>query len=284
VIWGLLAGLAAAALFGVGAVVQAHAVRRQERRPGGLREFVGVSARDPWTLGVVGAYLLGFLLHVVAIWLLPLYLAQATVAMSLPVTALTSTVIHERVRPVHWWAVALVSAGLVLLSAGSGDPGALFTSTTFAVLLWVSAALLLIAAQTALRFGWSGAVLAALAGHCYSGSAIGVRGAQSAGSLVGVACGLSVAAYGVVAFWLYSVALDRSPVSSASAPLIVFQTFVPALVGVTLLGDGVRSGWSWGIVAGLVLATVGAIVLSGDGISSPVTAPAAGESAGPQAS
>ncbi len=28
------------------------------------------------------AYLVGFLLHAVAIWLLPLYLAQATIAMS----------------------------------------------------------------------------------------------------------------------------------------------------------------------------------------------------------
>ena len=38
-------------------------------------------------LVVVAAYLVGFVLHAVAIWLLPLYLAQAAVAMSLPVTA-----------------------------------------------------------------------------------------------------------------------------------------------------------------------------------------------------
>ena len=94
--WGLVAGLAAAALFGVGAVVQAHAVRRQPNRPHGLWDFVRVSVRDPWTIGVVGAYLLGFVLHVVAIWGLPLYLAQATVAMSLPVTAVTSLVLRER--------------------------------------------------------------------------------------------------------------------------------------------------------------------------------------------
>ena len=78
-------------------------------------------------------------------------------------------------------------------------------------------------------------------------------------------------AYGLVAFWLYSVALDRSPVSAASAPLIVVQTFVPAVVGVVLLGDGVRDGWWPAIVAGLLLATIGAVVLSGDSITSPVT-------------
>ena len=53
--------------------------------------------------------------------------------MSLPVTAVTSLVLHERLQPVHWWAVLLVSAGLVLLSVGSGEPGALFTSAWFAV-------------------------------------------------------------------------------------------------------------------------------------------------------
>jgi drug/metabolite transporter (DMT)-like permease len=268
---GLVAGLAAATLFGVGAVVQAHAVRRQATRPTGLVGFVRVSVRDAWTLAVVAAYLLGFLLHVVAIWYLPLYLAQATVAMSLPVTALTSTVIHERLQRVHWWAVLLVSGGLVLLSTGSGDPGEPVSSAPFAVLLWCGVVVLLLAARVGRH--WSGAVLGGLAGLGYAGSAVAVRGAEAADSLAAVACGASVGAYGLVAFWLYSLALDRAPVSSASAPLIVLQTFVPALIGVAFLGDEIRPGWWPGIVIGLVLSTVGAILLSGDGIASPVNEP-----------
>jgi drug/metabolite transporter (DMT)-like permease len=268
-VWGLVAGLAAAALFGVGAVVQAHAVRRQDQRPHGLRDFVRVSLRDRWTIGVVVAYLLGFVLHVVAIWGLPLYLAQATIAMSLPVTAVTSRVLHERLQPVHWWAVLLVSVGLVLLSLGSGEPGALFTSVWFAVALWAGVVMLLLTARVGVR--WSGPVIATLAGLGYTGSAVAVRGTESATDLVGVAAGLSIGVYGLLGFWLYSVALDRAPVSTASAPLIVTQTFLPAFIGVALLDDGVRPGWWPGIVVGLVLATAGAIVLSGDGISSPVT-------------
>ncbi|MBF4768969.1 hypothetical protein ISU10_14475 [Nocardioides agariphilus] len=268
--WGLAAGLAAAALFGVAAVAQAHAVRRQDHRPHGLRDFVRVSVRDPWTLGVVAAYLLGFVLHVVAIWGLPLYLAQATVAMSLPVTAVTSLVLHERLQPVHWWAVVLVTAGLVLLSVGSGEPGELFTSVWFAVLLWAGVGVLVLAARVGV--GWSGAAIATLAGLGYTGSAVAVRGAESA-DLMGVAAALSVGVYGLLGFWLYSVALDRAPVSAASAPLIVTQTFVPSLIGVVALGDGVRPGWWPGIVAGLLMSTLGAVVLSGDGISSPVNTP-----------
>ena len=266
--WGLAAGLAAAVLFGVGAVAQAHAVRRQEHRPHGLVDFVRVSVRDPWTLAVVGAYLLGFVLHVVAIWGLPLYLAQATIAMSLPVAAVTSLVLHERLQPVHWWAVLLVTAGLVLLSAGSGEPGAVFTSAWFAVALWIGVFVLLLAARVGV--GWPGSVIATLAGLAYTGSAVAVRGTESATDVVGIAVGLSIGVYGLLGFWLYSVALDRAPVSSASAPLIVTQTFVPSLIGVAFLGDGVRPGWWPAILAGLVLATAGAVVLSGDGIASPV--------------
>ena len=68
---------------------------------------------------VVAAYLVGFVLHAVAIWLLPLYLAQALVAMSLPVTALAS---HRRrgrgCTAAAGSAVGVVTLGLVLLSLG----------------------------------------------------------------------------------------------------------------------------------------------------------------------
>jgi hypothetical protein len=141
--WGLVAGLAAAALFRVSAAVaQAHAVRRQPHRPHGLVDFVRLSVRDPWTLGVVVAYLLG--LRPARGWRsghLPLYLAQATVAMSLPITAVTSIVLHEHLRPgATGRPVGLVSVGLVLLSVSSGEPGELFTSVWFAAALcgWAS--------------------------------------------------------------------------------------------------------------------------------------------------
>jgi drug/metabolite transporter (DMT)-like permease len=51
-------------------------------------------------------------------------------------------------------------------------------------------------------------------------------------------------------------------VSTATAPMIVGQTFVPGLVGVLLLGDGVRPGWWSAVATGLVLSVAGAIFLS----------------------
>ena len=268
-ILGLVAGLSAAALFGVGAVVQAHAVRRQDKRSEGLVPFVLRSARDPWTVAVVVAYLAGFVLHVVAIWELPLYLAQATVAMSLPVTAVTSMLLHERLQPVHWSAVVLVSAGLVLLSVGSGEPGPAFTSAWFAVVLWLGVGTLLLASRVGLR--WSGSTLAGLAGFGYAGSAIAVRGAESPLDATSVAAALSVAAYGadrVLA--LLRGARPRPGVGGVGAadrrPDVRARPHRRAL-----LGDGVRDGWWPAIVVGLLLATIGAVVLSGDSITSPVT-------------
>jgi drug/metabolite transporter (DMT)-like permease len=208
---------------------------------------------------------------VVAIWGLPLYLAQATVAVSLPVTAVTSLVLGERLRPVHWLAVGLVSVGLVLLSFGAGEPGELFSSAWFAVGMWAGVVVLLLAARVGVH--WHGSVIAALAGVGYTGSAVAVRGAETADA-IGLAAALTVGIYGLLGFWLYSVALDRTPVSSASAPLIVVQTFLPSLIGVVLLGDGVRDGWWPGIVAGLVLATSGSVMLGGVGVDAPEVAQA----------
>ena len=65
-------GLVSAAVFGVAAVVQAQAVRGFESSPDGLWGFVARSVRDRRTMLVVAAYLVGFVLHATAIWLLPL--------------------------------------------------------------------------------------------------------------------------------------------------------------------------------------------------------------------
>jgi drug/metabolite transporter (DMT)-like permease len=271
---GLAAGLLAALLFGFAAVAQAHAVRRFDTPPGNLAAFVLRSVRDPWTLGVVAAYLTGFLLHAVAIWLLPLYLAQTAIAMSLPVTAMASTLVHERLTPVHWSAIVAVTVGLVLVSAGAGEVGSLVADARFAVAIWVGLGVLALGGWRGVSLG--GGVLGALAGLGYAGSAISVRGVGTPVEPPVVACAAAVGAYGLLAFWLYSLALDRAPVSTATAPMIVGQTFVPGLVGVLLLGDGVRPGWWSAVATGLVLSVAGTIFLSHEaGRRDPVRTPGA---------
>ena len=257
---GLTAGLLSAAVFGVAAVVQAHAVRRHPETPDRLAGFVVRSVRDGRMMLVVAAYLVGFVLHAVAIWYLPLYLAQALVAMSLPVSALAS---HRVEHPLHragWVAVALVTAGLVLLSLGAGDPGSVITTGRFAVALWVAVALLVVASMAGRRL--AGPLLGLLAGLGYAASAISVRGVGTPLETAVVAAALAVPSFSLVAFWLYSLGMHGTAVPSTTASLIVAQTFVPAAVGVAFLGDEVRAGWWPAVAMGLALSIVGALVLA----------------------
>jgi drug/metabolite transporter (DMT)-like permease len=256
---GVALGLLSAVVFGVAAVLQAQAVRGFETSPDGLWGFVARSVRDVRTMLVVAAYLVGFVLHAGAIWLLPLYLAQSLVAMSLPVTALTSHRVEDRLHRSGWLAVGVVTLGLVLLSLGAGDPGEVQTNLRFAVALWIGVAALAVASTVGRHL--RGPVLGMLAGLGYAGSAISVRGIGTPVDTPVVVAGLAVPAFGLLAFWLYSLGMDRAAVPSTTAALIVAQTFVPAAVGVALLGDGVREGWWPAVVLGLLLSTGGAAVL-----------------------
>lgn len=256
---GLVAGLVSAAVFGVAAVVQAHAVRRYGASPTGLLGFVSRSVRDGRMMIVVAAYLVGFVLHAAAIWLLPLYLAQALVAMSLPVTALVSRRVEDALHAHGWIAVGVVTLGLVLLSLGAGDPGRVVTTGTFAGLVWGAVALLCVASMLGRHL--AGPLLGLLAGLGYAGSAISVRGVGTPVDTVVVLAALAVPSFSLVAFWLYSLGMHGTAVPSTTASLIVAQTFVPAAVGVALLGDGVRDGWWPAVVVGLLLSTSGAVAL-----------------------
>jgi len=106
-----------------------------------------------------------------------------------------------------------------------------------------------------------GPLLGLLAGLGYAGSAISVRGLGTPVSPVVAVAALAVPSFSVFAFWLYSLGMHRAAVPSTTAALIVTQTFVPAAVGVALLGDGVRHGWWPAVAVGLVLSTSGAVLL-----------------------
>jgi drug/metabolite transporter (DMT)-like permease len=259
-ILGLVCALGSAAVFGVAAVVQAHAMRVLPDGDLGLRGFVRAALGSWLLLAVVGAYLAGFVLHAVALWLLPLYLAQASISLSLPVTAIVSAVaLHERLALTRWLAVAGVIAGLVLVAAGAGTVQ--HTAPT-ATLVGVGALWLVVLALGArLSLTRSAGVLGAWSGLGYAGSAVTTRGLSADALLFSVLALMIVSALGLVAFWLYSVALGRTDVASSTAPLIVMQTCIPAVVGVVAFGDTVRSGWTVAVIAGLALSIAGAIHL-----------------------
>jgi drug/metabolite transporter (DMT)-like permease len=260
---GLGAAIGSAVCFGIAAVVQASAVRDLGSQGDSLRWLAVHMWVHPPLLAVLIAYLAGFWLHAVAIWLLPLYLAQATVSLSLPITAwVAARRLREPMGTVAWMAVAAVVMGMVLLAFGSGKTGTEGIGTWFVVSLWLLVITLTVAGVGG-RFE-NGVELGALAGLGYAGTAIGVRGVTGTAEseLTRVASAVAVPVLGMLAFWLYSKAMSRGTVAVASSLVIVGQTMIPAFVGLLALGDRVAAGREWAVGVGLVAAMAGAVVLS----------------------
>ena len=249
---GLGAALAAAVLFGVGAVVQAVAVRRH-----GLF--------SPMVAVVVALYLVGWVLHVVAIAYVPLYVAQVGTAVSLAITALVAAwVVGEPLSRLHWWAIVAQVGGLAILALSAGDVGHHDVDPIHAIVLYAGLVVLLAAGIVAVRRTGGGIALGVLAGLAYAGSPIASRPlAEPTPDLATGATLLVIGLYGLLGFWLYSVAMNRISVTAATAPVILLQTLVPALVGILVFSDEVRVGWWPAAVLGLLVSTTGALVLCG---------------------
>jgi len=255
VLLGLSAALAAAVLFGVVAVVQAAAMRRR-----------GLFSRA--MAGVLAAYLVGWLLHLVAIAHLPLYLAQVGVGASLVVTALVAaSVIGEPLAPRHWAAVAAMAVGLGVLAVASGGVGETGFTTGTTVMLYVL--LVLNAVLGLLAWRWdgrlSGVALGILAGTAYGGSPVATRALVDPSLDVArtIAPALTIGLFGALGFVLYSAAMKRASVTAATAPMVLLSTVIPAAVGIATFGDGVRDGWWPPAVVAFAVSVAAGIVLCG---------------------
>lgn len=262
---GLLCALAAAVLFGVAAVLQAAGARRVPLSSGLDPRVLLRILQYPTAVLALVLLLSGFGLHLVAVRMLPLFLAQAGIAVSLVVSALLAVAVFgERLTRLEWSAIGAVFAGLMLLAASSGHVGAYGAP-------WLPAALLGALVVTAVlawpasrnRTTLSSAVLGVLSGFAYAIVGIAARLlpgwtlGELAGSLVTYVLCLS----GLLAFFLYSLALQRGAVTAATTPLIVTQTVAPSAVGLLLLGDGIRPGWIVGAGIGFTLTVAAASAL-----------------------
>jgi drug/metabolite transporter (DMT)-like permease len=251
---GLGAALLAAVLFGVAAVVQAIAARRH-----GLFS---------WLMMLVGViYLLGWGLHLVAIAHVPLYVAQVGIAASIVVTALIAArVVREPLTTRHWVAVAALVVGLALLVGAAGPVGGDLFTTDRTLALYTGFVITLVVGLAAIRMHSErgGVVLGVLAGVAYGGSPIATRSLiEPTWNLQTIAPAFTIGLFGVLGFWLYSLALQRASVTAATAPLVLFETLVPAVVGLAVFGDGVRTGWWPVAILGFTLSTGAALVLCG---------------------
>lgn len=263
----LAAALGAALAFGLAAVLQGLATRHAPDSGHLDPRLLLRLARQPVFLAAVGLNLTGFGLHVAALQSLPLFLVQAVIAASVAVTAVLSVrVFRIPLTGLQWAAVATACVGLALLTpsaetGGSAGPRAGERLVLLAVLLATLAAGAL---AGRLQGAVGAAALGLLGGVGFGVVALAARLLPSLSPLEVVREPLAylLVLAGVVAFLLYSTAMQRGSVTTATAANVVTQTAVPAVVGVALLGDRIREGWGPVAVLGFALALGGALGLA----------------------
>jgi drug/metabolite transporter (DMT)-like permease len=259
----VLAALGAAVAYGVAAILQSVAARRVAATSGVDPRLLLRLIRRPAFVVALALNVGGYALHLAALRSLPLFLVQAAIAGSVAVTAVLSRpVLGTELDSGDRLAVAAAAVGLAVLAAGSAGTENADLGSGGRWLLVGAAVVVAVAGRIAGRVhGHVGAaLLGAVAGLGYAVVGIGSRVLPdlSPGALVGDPAAYAVLFSGVVAFLLYATALQRGEIMTATGPMVVTQTVVPAVVGVVLLADEVRPGWQVPALVGLALAVWGA--------------------------
>jgi drug/metabolite transporter (DMT)-like permease len=270
----LVAGVVAALLYGIAAVMQAVAVRaashRQAANAAGAGVDPGLLVRmlSQWRF-VVSLVIdtLGFVAQLVALHRLPLFAVQAMVAANLAVIAvLSSFVIGVALSWREWALVFGVMAGVGLLGSSAGSEGATQAGTLFKLALIVAMAGLGVAGLVAarLRDPARTLVLGTVAGLGYGVLGIAARVLNGFGplTLMRDPAAYAVIAAGVVSFAFFATALEGGSVTVATAAVVLAETLPPALVGVSFLGDTTRPGLEPAAAAGFGLAVASAVMLA----------------------
>ena len=260
----LLCAVGAMVLFGVAAVLQGLATARVgDVAVLDPRLLVRLASQRTF-LAALALNGLGFVLHVAALQSLPLFLVQAVIAGSVAVTALLSVrVFGVRLARGQWGAVALVVAGLVLLAPTASEGEAVEVGLLAPALLLAAVVLVTSTAVGVRRVpGAAGTVLLGLlAGTGFGIVAVCARLLPELGpALLSSPLSYVLVLAGGTAYFVYSAAMQRGSVTTATAAMVITQTVVPAVAGLTL-GDSVRTGFVPLAVAGFALALAGALGL-----------------------
>jgi drug/metabolite transporter (DMT)-like permease len=282
VLIGVAAALLACVGYGVASVLQAYGARGSAAAGSGHREESVTDTGGPTLRSTIRAALtpafiagmaldvLGFVGSIVAARLIPLFLSQTIISANLVVTAVVGfAVLGVRLRGRDWAAIGTVVVSLCVLGFTAGERGA---GNSLHGLHWalLAAAVVILAGGAALihRLGARAAVAAGLiAGVLYGAMAVAVRVVHgidpfSLHILLADPASWTIAIAGLGGFYLFTVALQLGSVNGAAAALVVGETVVPGVIGVTLLGDTARDGLGWLVAAAFLGAVAGAVAVA----------------------
>lgn len=253
----LLAAFAAMIAYGSASVLQAYAARRASG-PAVLRHpaYLAGLACDGVAWGA----------QVVAMWQLPLFTVQGILAGSLAVTMLIGIpTLGLRPTRLEWLGVALTSVGVGIVSMTAGEGSAVNPGATLRLAL--VATLIVTVIVGALSYRRGGMITqGAVAGVGYGLSALFVRVTMAviaAGGAWYAIPELYLAFLsGGAGIVMYARALEHHRVGPPTALLWVIEVIGPGLVGLALLGDAIRDGWTIPAALAVLAALAGCVVLA----------------------
>ena len=255
----IFAALAAAAGYGGGSVVQAMA----STQAAGLK----VLRRPAYAVGTA-ITLVAWVFSLVALKYLPLLTVQTILASALVVTVLLDrAVFGTRLRRIDVLAALGVTGALAVIALGTGSQSRVATPSWFGFSMLILLLALLVATVVTYRQANS-SVQAVLSGLASAGLAMCARGAHGSGGSSGwIDFLLTPMAWLTIGFAIlssvtFSRAVERGTVGPARALVGVAQVVVPGIVGVTILGDTVRTGWGLTILLAVLVALAGCAVLA----------------------
>lgn len=220
-------------------------------------------AHNPAYIGSLLLDLAGGGLAIVAERSLPLFLVQAIVASGVAWTALGDRVFLKHHLHGRTYAyIGVLLAGLLLLGI-SATPATKPHIDTFLrwFVLSMPFALAGVSASLVRLHGWIGSIgLAFCSGLAFGGTAIVGRTLpfpQPLWHIVFEPFAWALAAYGILAVFLLTLALQRASATIATATMEIAQTLLPTVVGFVLLGDTIGHGLTPVFALGGILALVG---------------------------
>ncbi|MCX5554463.1 DMT family transporter [Streptomyces sp. NBC_00038] len=221
---------------------------------GGLRLMLDLARRPAWLIGIAGV-VAAAIFQALALVNGPLALVQPLFILELPLALLIAIpLLHRRLPSAGWWAVAGVVVGLALLLGAAAPSGA---RDQAAMARWIPALVLCLGAMGVLvalaRPGRPQLLRAAVLGSASAvGNALTAALLKSAtGTLAdnGFVAFLSAwqtygfALTGISAILLLENALQAGSLAASQPALTIGDATVSLMLGITLFGETVRTGW-----------------------------------------
>ncbi|SDO30763.1 hypothetical protein SAMN04515671_0505 [Nakamurella panacisegetis] len=267
-IFGLLCAVLASVCYGSASVLQAVGARRTTTSANlDPRLFIRLLGQLPYVIGI-GLDVIGFVVSVVALQLhQPLFVVQAIVAGNVGVTAAIVAFMGTPLRRAEWLAISGLGLGLVLLALSAGAEKDVVLATVWYWVMLAAAVPVGLIGAVGLRL--TGAPAAVLLGTA-AGLGFGITAIASRSlvvpdqwwRLIYSPALWAIAAGGGIAMLIFGLALQRVPVTTVMAFVVITETIVPSAIGVAWLGDTFRSGFVAVALIGLTLALLGAALLA----------------------